>query len=659
MSKRLYIYFFTFLISWCKVIQAQEQEFLDDSTKDVYGLETTFFITPADLKYNRAGFRPLRIHLEKLDRFTYRQRLAYKLQDLGNEGTAAKYVFYKLPIDIGVHSGFHAYDIYFRDPLQLKYYDAKAPYTDGTVVFANYGSFIFDVTHARSFNKNWHLGAIFETTMTDREYIPLKIPYDRQVITYPFTLFGHYKSDQERYQALLSFYRKNHHTREMGGIWCKDVQLKKLSDWLKPKAETINNLTHKDSVQSGELRQQYYLYHQAVIAAPLHVYHEMMLRNTFNYFSTSDLKTDHSKRFLAGNRLTKQDNIQDTTIMQTFSNEFGIKGQIHRVFYQYYYRTKQINLESTHLTLIKKFKKFEGATQLKEVEELEKLKEFKKRQEHYLGIYTRTNLRDSIDFLHLGGEYLQGDFYKIHAAYEGSIFEFSYDHLKYQPSLLSVRYRSPYRLWNKKFEPPTDTQLEGACRIAFLGILLRPYGRFVRTQAPIYFRLANHAKLPSTAIQPFQANGHADMTTWGANMNLTIWSHFHVDTETAFTQVAGPAADVLSIPKWYSNIRTYYAKSFQEGKSDIETGIECNWKSNYKADAYDPMTQQFFIQNVFTIYSYPIIELFFNFRIKTFRGFLKIVHINQGIPKPGYFVTPFYPGQLRSIDLGFSWSLFD
>jgi len=633
-SYRLYICFFTFLVGWFNVIKAQEQEFLDDSTQDVHGLHTTFFITPDDLKYNRAGFRPASVSIEKIDRYTYRQRLAYKLQDLGNEGTATKYIFYKLPIDIGVHTGFHAYDIYFRNPLQLRYYDAKAPYTDGTVVFANYGSFIFDVVHARSFNKNWHLGAIFETTMTDREQIPSKIPYDRQVITYPFTLFGHYKSDNEKYQALASFYRKNHRTRETGGIWCKDVPLTKLEEWLKPKVEIHNNLFQKDSVESGELRQQYYLYHQFAFVEPLHVYHEIMLRNTFNYFSTKSLEAD-SKTFLAGNRLTDQNSIQDTTIMQTLSNEWGIKGQIHRVFYQYYYRRKQIDLQKINLAPVKKLK------------------------EHYLGIYTRTNLRDSIDFLHLGGEYLQGDLYKMHAAYEGSIFEFSCDQVKYQPSFLSLRYESPYRKWDKSFNPPIDTQLEGACRIAFLGIVLRPYGRFVRTQSPIYYKFAKNFNSPSTVIEPFQAAGHADITTWGANINFTVWSHFHLDTETAFTEVAGPAAHILRIPEWYSNIRTYYAQSFQEGKADIETGIECNWKSSYQADAYDPITQQFFIQDNFTIYSYPIIELFFNFRIKTFRGFLKIVHVNQGIPKPGYFVTPSYPGQLRSIDLGFSWALFD
>ncbi|MHB9148075.1 MAG: putative porin [Candidatus Amoebophilus sp.] len=631
MSYRSYICLIAFFLGWFNNLKAQEQEFLDDSTHDVHGLHTTFFLTPADLKYNISGFKPLSVNIEKIDRFTFRQKMAYKVQDLGNEGTATKSIFYTLPQAIGAHSGFYVYDVYFRDPSHQRYYDTKAPYTDGTVVFANYGSYSFEGCHARSFNKNWHLGAMFETIMSDREYIPSKIPYDRQVITYPFTLFGHYKTDNERYQLLVSFYRKEHRNRDTGGISGED---NKVDKWLEAKAIINNNLSPADSVESGELRQQYYLYHQAVYAEPLQVYQEIMVRNTNNYFKTRTLNTK-SKAFLAGNLLNKLDSIEDSTTMQTFSNECGIKGKINRIFYQYYTREKLIKLEKINL--------------LKRV-----------LAEYYLGLYTRINVRDNIDFIHLHGEYLQGDFYKIHTSYKGSILELSYDQVKYRPSFLSLRYESVYRNWNKNFKPPVGRQLEGSCRIPLPGVLVKPYGRFVHIQSPIYFRHVESAGTVNALIEPHQEKEHAHIITWGANINISLLSYFHLDTEVASTQVAGPASNAFRIPKWYTNVRTYYAKTFYKGKSEIETGIECNWKSSYHADGYDPITQQFYRQDDFNVYSYPIIELFFNFRIKTFRGFLKVVHANQGLlSKPGYFVTPFYPGQLRSIDLGFSWSLFN
>jgi len=612
-------------------IPEQEKEFLDDSPQGVHGLHTTTFITPFGLKFNRVGFQPILLRIKKIDRFTWRQRAAYKLQDLGNEGTATKYIFYQIPLHIGANAGFHAYDIYFRDPLQQRYYDAKAPYTDGTVVFANYGSFTFDVTHARSFNKNWHLGILFESMLTDREFIPNKIPYDRQVIDYAFTSFGRYKSDNEKYQAFVSFYRKSHRTRETGGIW-SDAS-KDIKEWLRPKALTNNNISLDEGVKSKELRQQYFLYHQFAFVEPAQFYHELLLSNNFNHFMAKSL--NKSKPFLSGLPAATTNNLRDKTHMQMLSNEWGIKGQAQRVFYQYYYRNKHIDLQPAG----------SGPN--------------KKLIENYLGLYTRTNLWKNLGFLHLHGEYLQGDLYKIRAAYENKFVELAYDQARYKPSFLSLRYDTPYRKWNNRFQPPVDQQLEGALNIPLPGVVLRPYARLVRNTAPIYFKKLPNTPNPSTKIAPYQAKGHADLLTWGGEVNITILSHYHLDTEIATTQVSGPAANVFRMPKWYTNLRVYYADSYHEEKANIETGVELNWKSAYKADGYDPATQQFFVQDDFMVYAYPVIELFFNFRIKTFRGFLKVVHLNQGLPVEGYFVTPFYPGQMRSIDFGVSWSLFD
>ena len=634
MSYRLYICFISFFLGIISNTLAQEQEFLDDSTQDVHGLHSTFFLRVDELKYNKIGFRPISIDIHRLDQFSLRQKAAYSIQDLGNQGTAAKHIFYTLPKHIGFHTGFYVYDMYFRDPLRQKYYDTKSTYTDGKVTFANYGSYLFKVCHARSFSKNWHVGAIFESMLTDKEFIPTKIPYDREVITYPFTLFGHYKSNNGIYWALGSFYRKNHRHRETGGISCEEKHVP-MDAWLDAKINISNHVSSNDSVESGELRQQYYLYHQLTYTEPLQIYHELTLRNTFNYFKTGSLQ-EVSRKFLADSLLNTQNNLDDKTINQTLSNEVGIKGQANRVFYQYYYLQKQIDLQKTNLIPNHKL------------------------QEHYLGIYTRINLRKNIDLLYFKGEYLQGDFYKLHTVYEGSFFHIAYDNIKYRPSLLSVVYNRPYRKWHKFFKPATVKQVTGNLYLSLPNIVWRPYGKFTHIQSPVYFKKpTKYLHSHNTIIEPFQAAGDAQLITWGSKLDIAIWSYFHVDTDVSFNKSQGKASNVFRIPRWYTSVRTYYAKSFYEGKSDIETGIDFNWKSSYKADAYDPVTQQFFIQDIFLVYAYPILEVFFNFRISNFRAFIKVIHVNEGIPKKGYFVTPFYPGQHRSLDVGFSWSLFN
>ena len=633
MAARLYICLIACFIG-IPSLKAQEEQFFDDTTQEVYGPQSTLFITPANIKYNGAGFRPVVISIDRMHRFTYRQRYANKLQDLGNDGTAIKPIFYVLPTQVGATSGFHAYDIYFQEPHQFKYYDTKSPYTDGYLVLANFGSYVVDVCHSRSFNKNWHLGASFQTMLTDKEYIPTLIPGDRNVITYPFALLGHYKTDNARYQVLGSFSRKNHRVRETGGIM-GDINAS-LADWLRAKSEIENNLDPKDSIESSELRHQYHLYQQVRFADQLQAYHEVMLRNKFNLFKTARLSSESkSKQFLGDTLLLKQNSIQDSTIIQTLGNELGIKGDVSRLFYRCYYRNQQIDLQRPNLAAIRGL------------------------QEHYVGLQARFNLKDSVDLLHVSGEYLLGGLYQVHTAYQGAISELAYDQVKYKPSFLAQHYHSPHRSWENDFKPPTATQVRGGIHFRWPMLLLGPHASFTRVREPIYFKQPKQSGAINTVIEPDQAPKYADIITLGTAANFTLWSHFHADNEFIFTNVQGPAANVFRIPEFWVNSRLYYARTLYEGRLDLESGIDMHWKSAYKADAYDPATQQFYLQGKFLVYEYLVADLFFSFRIKSFRGFVKLTHLNQGLPLKGYFVTPYYPGQLRSLDVGVSWSFFD
>jgi hypothetical protein len=625
-----------------------DAEFFDDTTQEIYSAQTTLFLKIADLKYNQATFRPISTSIVKGDHFTYRQRLGYKVQDLGNDGTAAKPMFYTLPQYIGIYSGFYAYDPYFKDPLLFSYYDTKSPYTDGSVILARLGSYHFEVCHHRSFNKNWHLGACLETMLVDKEYIPTNIPGDRNVAAYaPFALLAHYKTDQHRYQVLASFYRKHHRVRETGGIFGKKGST---LDWLAPKAKIENNLYSQDSIETSELRQQYHLYQQFKIQDQLQAYHEIKLLNQFNQFKAPKLSAV-SHYYLGGLPISKPESLEETTILQTLGNEWGFKGNIDRLFYRCYYSHKKLECQPIGYKNLKAF------------------------QEHYIGLQTRIKVDGHTNYLHMHGEYLWDGHYQLHTVYEGSLVELGYHQLRHKPSILAQNYQSHYRKWDKHFESPKNHQLYGAIRLALPRFMLKPYVRITKVENPIYFQNIptktnpdqqdkdQATQAPPLLIEPRQSQGHANLLYLGTDMNLTIFSHFHADNELIFTQKQGPCAGIFRLPQFLFNTRLYYAKTLYEGRLDLETGVDLHWHSPYMADGYDPATQQFHIQNEFKIYSYLLADLFFNFRINTFRGFIKLNYLNQHLAfmagLPGYFVTPLYPGQSRSLDVGVSWSFFD
>jgi hypothetical protein len=637
---RFYICLITFFLG-IPNLQAQEEEFFDDTTQEVYSAQTTLFLTLADLKYNQATFRPVTINITKGDQFTYRQRAGYKLQDLGNDGTATKSIFYTLPRQIGAHSGFYVYDVYFKDPLLFKYYDTKSPYTDGSVVLAHLGSYTFEVLHSRSFNQNWHLGASLETMLIDKEFIPLEIPGDRNVITYPFALFGHYKTDQARYQVLASFYRRNHRVRETGGIFGEKLP----RNWLQPKAKIENNLDPQDSIETSDLRQQYHLYQQVKWVDQLQTYHEIKLANQFNEFKAPKL-SPKSKGYLVDTlAVTQLDSLQETTIWKTLGHEFGVKGDIDQLFYRCYYLNKKLHLQQPYQNdpLITR--------------------------EHYMGLQTRFKLTEQQGFLHIQGEYLLGGLYQMYAAYQGDRLELAYSQVYHKPSFLSQRHTTPFRSWENNLKAPKNQQIYSAIRLELPSLVLRPHATITKVNKPIYFVQTSQGpirrqkdelpQLPPLVIEPKQSEGHADIFNLGTDLNFTLLSHFHADNELIFTQVQGPASHVFRIPPFLVNARLYYAKTLYDGRLDLETGVDLHWHSAYQADGYDPATQQFYLQNVFQVYDYLLANLFFNFKINTFRGFIKLTNLAQHFPLEGYFVTPFYPGPSRSLDVGVSWSFFD
>ena len=114
------------------------------------------------------------------------------------------------------------------------------------------------------------------------------------------------------------------------------------------------------------------------------------------------------------------------------------------------------------------------------------------------------------------------------------------------------------------------------------------------------------------------------------------------------------------IPKFYANSKFYFDSPASNENVYIQFGVDVRIKSDYFADAYFASTQQFYLQNSFNIYAYPVADVFLDFRINRTRVLLKYNHLNSGMMnQEGYFVTPDYTGYKSFIDLGITWYLFD
>lgn len=94
----------------------------------------------------------------------------------------------------------------------------------------------------------------------------------------------------------------------------------------------------------------------------------------------------------------------------------------------------------------------------------------------------------------------------------------------------------------------------------------------------------------------------------------------------------------------------------------LSTGLEFRYNTAYKADDYSPFLGQYFVQNANTISNRPDITAFVHFRIKSFKGFLRVENLNTLNVKKGLtfnqpnFMTNYNPGTGLWIRFGLWWN---
>ncbi|HZL10521.1 MAG TPA: putative porin [Prolixibacteraceae bacterium] len=102
------------------------------------------------------------------------------------------------------------------------------------------------------------------------------------------------------------------------------------------------------------------------------------------------------------------------------------------------------------------------------------------------------------------------------------------------------------------------------------------------------------------------------------------------------------------------NYRTLWSKVMY-----TQIGIDTRYNTAFHADAYDPATARFYLQNEQMIGNYPFIDLHVNLKLKRTRFFFILMNAASGIAGNNYFVAPDYPYYRRTFRIGLSWSFYD
>lgn len=150
------------------------------------------------------------------------------------------------------------------------------------------------------------------------------------------------------------------------------------------------------------------------------------------------------------------------------------------------------------------------------------------------------------------------------------------------------------------------------------------------------------------------------LTVFTASLSQDFaWGPIH--WENVFTYQKSLNNDVLPLPtiNIYSNL-FFRFKIAHVLKCDL--GADVRYFSAYRAPEYQPGIGQFVVNGNAQgteVGNYPFVNAYANFHLKNTRFYIMMSHLNGGIGKRNYFLTPHYPTAGRVLELGLSWDFYN
>ncbi|MGL1888195.1 MAG: putative porin [Reichenbachiella sp.] len=587
-------------------------QMVDDSTKMVYGPTSTRYITITDLKHSDTLYHSMDTSLHNLEYFEKHLGGDIDYQDLGVNGSALKPVYYQIPTTIGSTTGYTAYDPYVKKVEDFKYYDTKSPYILLDASFGGKGRNQVDFVFSRNINPQWNIGMGIIHTSTNKQ-LGVASLNENQVKSTGFDGFAYYRSKDRKYHAMFHMYKQEQVILETGGI-NKETLEDDLFIYEDADIYLINS-------QSWDTRTRLFFYHQYTIKPFFEVYNSVERTITKNEYTDYPLKESYD---YYDQILIRTDSTLDAASFKETKVEAGIKGRLaDHIYYSAYVKRRDLDYRYVYI------------------------EPFDHIGENYLGgdltIHLANNrLGGQIEVLDAGNYYFKGYF-------QNSFLNASYTSSLYQPGLMTKRFFGNHYEWSNDFESTLANTINASIFYDFKFLYVEPEIEISTIDEYVYF---DYDRLPNQESDPIFVNKYS------LKANLLLFKNIHLENRVVWNNVSGDGANAMRVPEWSYYGKYYYENIVFNDFMEFQLGLDFRYKSAFYAKEYDPITQQFFLQDDLELPSYFTTDVFFVMKANNLSLYAKYVYAFQKRDE-GYFVSPWYPGQRRAFDVGVRWMFFN
>jgi hypothetical protein len=631
------------------------------------------------------------------------QRNDYTYQDLGNMGTASQSIFYQEPNQIGSRWGITAYESYIRRPSEVPYFNTLAPYADIYLVQGGQGKSWLDIDLSRNINPDWNVSIFYRRLSSNKVINRAFRRNDEQMEHQTFSFTNRFFSKNHRYKMLAHFSWYDHNILETGGVK-STISLEGFSN--QNAIDTLLQLDNSeldynlpkfgDVVQYGRT---FHIYQQYSITkgGQLEIFQLTdYSQNTNRYGNNAEEYTaniDFYNQFSDFPSVLATNGFTYRTAFAQLENKAGIKGRINNFQYRTFAKLRNYQVRYDFPFAqgeIQTSQKIDIAPELfvggglryflntKANDKLDNIDDYKKERQALdslskqdsttINFLPSTSVKDNsisvISYIDASAEYqlvseLVGD-YRVSAEWIRNNLTVGLNRTVYSPSLAQQYSFQPQLRWqNDNFVRTTSDKIYASfefnpLKLPFLSsvdsaykISLRPYVSASTIQNLVYNDSNSVARQTSKATQPISA---------GLVMKGS-YNKLHALLDFRYNRNLGE--DLVRMPPVFINFMFFYKDRLFNNAMEAEIGTDIHFQSKYKADAYNPLIQQFHLQEKYNVGGFPQMDLFFNFKVSRAKITLKVNNVLLDAAGQGYYDTPLYIAQPRAVEVVINWLFFN
>jgi hypothetical protein len=215
------------------------------------------------------------------------------------------------------------------------------------------------------------------------------------------------------------------------------------------------------------------------------------------------------------------------------------------------------------------------------------------------------------------------------------------------PDIFQEEFYSNHKEWKQNLKMEQRMVVNGSIRFPCY-----------RLEAGANYALINNFIYTDTTGMPAQTGKELLVVSAYLDKDF-VFRKLHFHTRALWQNASSKT--YVRIPDFSAYISTYYQFMLYK-VMHVQLGIDGKYSTKFYANAYDPSTGLFHLQDVKKIGGYPYLDAYVTLKLKRTKVFFKVMNIGADkliIFPMDYFTTLHYPMNRTTYRIGVNWSFYD